>query len=150
MICSCFCYHCHGVMGVAELLLRIQAPGDFSSVWWRQAGALLPPSCAVFCDFVSAVLLHRTAEGHRRWQEKSVFLGIQQRKSNFGLVLPINITVSQISLEESSRVSKTAWQKTLGSFSAHLPADVGESAAQASPASSSSVILPFISWFCFL
>lgn len=27
-----FCSHCHGVMGAAELLPRIQVPGDFSSM----------------------------------------------------------------------------------------------------------------------
>lgn len=134
-------------MGVVELLLRIQAPRDFSSMWWRQTGALLPPSCAVLWDFVPAVLLHRTLEGHRIWQEKLVSFGIQQRINGFGLVLPINIIVNQISLEERSGISPAAGTKHL-TASLHTYQQMwGESAAQATSAFPSSVILPFIRWF---
>lgn len=67
------------------------------------------PSCAIVCDFVSAVLQHS------RWREKSVSLDVQQRISNFSLVLPINIAVNQVSFKgeqrgQRSSLAEDTWQ----------------------------------------
>lgn len=122
----------------------IHAPGDSSSVRLNRAGALLSPSRAIVCDFVSALLQPS------RWQEKSVSLGTQQRSSNFSLVLPVNLAVNQVSfkgeqLGQRSSLAENTWQllripiSRCGGFSSvSLTCLVWR------------IALPFSNWFCFL
>lgn len=104
-----FCCHHYSISGVAELLPRHPGTRWFFQRMTEARRSAAPPSCAIVCDFVSA-LLQRS-----RWQEKSVSLGIQQRKSNFSLVLPVNIAVNQVSFKgeqqgQRGSLAENTWQ----------------------------------------